>query len=146
MKVIDRGTVREAEEELPELPHGVEIPDDLRGLEPPGRPDRKRPTGTVRWLRWLPLVLLVAVGAFVAAGVVDGETGDTTVPWSIDEGPGSSSLDGAVATQSVALTVTRGPFAPGDGPGEHSLTVPIHGPWFPGGSPRIRIADLHGPA
>lgn len=58
-------------EELPELPEGVVVPDDLRGLAPPP----SRPTG-VRWLRW-------AVGLVVAAGVAlavalaltgDGET------------------------------------------------------------------------
>ena len=125
MKVLDRGTIHEAPE-LPELPADVKIPDDLRGLE---RADRSRLSTTVRWLRWLPLVLLVAVGAILVTGDFGGDTVDTTVPWTVDEGPGSSSLDGAVATQSVVPTPARGPFTSGEGPGTHSLNVPSSGPW-----------------
>lgn len=52
--------------ELPELPEGVEIPDDLSGLEPPARR---------RWLPWTVAVALIAIAAAAVLLVWGG--GDT---------------------------------------------------------------------
>lgn len=58
----------EVTERLPEMPPGVVVPDDLSQLELP--PGERRPRTAVRWLRWLPVGLLVAAGGVVAAVVM----------------------------------------------------------------------------
>jgi hypothetical protein len=73
MKVFERHTTKvtpdrhpEMSEQLTELPEGVTIPDDISGLEfPPSMEPRRAATG-VRWLRWMGLVAILAVGALTA--------------------------------------------------------------------------------
>ncbi len=55
-------------EQLPELPEGVVIPDDLSGLED-HRPARR----AVRWLRWA-VVLVLAAGAAMLVVLLRGDT------------------------------------------------------------------------
>ena len=134
MKVIERKTIHEAPERLPELPAGVTVPDDLSGLELRKGVGR-RPTATaVRWLRWLPVVLLLVVGAIAVGVYTADEAGETiapsAVPWEINDGPGSNSVNDAVATQAIPVP-SVGPWTGNDGPGSTSLntTTPSVSPW-----------------
>ena len=131
MKVKDRETIHQAPAQLPELPDDVEVPDDLSGLELHERIDRRRPAAGIRWLRWVVPILLLVVGAVLLTGDFGD---DSSVPWAVDEGPGSHSLDGAVATLThvpAVATEPVGPFAAGDGPGSNSsiATTPDVGSW-----------------
>lgn len=75
MKLFERHTHREASthrpeapERLPELPEGVTVPDDLSGLEFPASLRPARPATGIRWMRWLPLLVVVlAAGALTTA-------------------------------------------------------------------------------
>ena len=126
--MIDRPTT--TVERLPELPEGVVVPDDLSGLTGP----RRRLLG-FGWPGWLALILLAGVIALLVIVDFDG----TTAPWGPGEGPGSNSLDGAVATQTavavvpdvITPTATATPFAVDEGPGSNSLsaTTPSLGSW-----------------
>ena len=131
MAVKDRETIQQAPVQLPELPEDVEVPDDLSGLELHDRIDRRRTAVGIRWLRWVVPILLLAVGAVLLTGDFGD---DTSVPWAANEGPGSHSLDGAVATLTYVhpvATETAGPFAASEGPGSHSLiaATPSVGSW-----------------
>jgi len=133
MKVLDRGILHRDHERLPELPDDVTIPDDLSGLELREAADRRRPATAIRWLRWLPLFLLVAVGAIVLSVESTGDDTQTVtpsvIPWEESQGPGSNSLY-------IPATITSvSPWPAGDGPWSHSVSVPVRirpagdGPW-----------------
>jgi hypothetical protein len=79
-KLFEHPTTQETKE-LPELPHGVVVPDDISGLEVP-EPEKPKPPGhQVRWLRWTVAGVLVAVGAIVIGAIVrDDATTTVTQP------------------------------------------------------------------
>ncbi len=122
MTILDRDTIQQAPETAPTLPDDRPI-DERADLESPDRGDRRRAATGVRWLRWVVLILLVVGGAVL----VTGDVGDDNrgIPWAIDEGPGSHSLDGAVAAVTVVpVTPTAtGWWAATEGPGSNSLAT-----------------------
>ena len=124
MRVFEQERIHEAPERLPEVPADVKIPDDLSGLEPRRVVDRSRPATPIRWLRWLPLVLLFAFGAIVVGLELTGDTAETiapsAVPWSEGQGPDSNSLNVPAGTPSVITTPSAGPWSGSDGPGSNS--------------------------
>ena len=124
----------------------LEVPDDLSGLaaiprigEPGGVPadEPPRSASTVRWLRWLAVLALAVAGTVIAVSLnSDGGSSDS-VPavdappnWEVD-GPGSHSLDVPL------LALTETPWATSnDGPGGHSLNV-VAVPVAPAATPVI---------
>lgn len=72
MKLFERfnahETHPEVEEQLPELPEGITIPDDISGIEGP-----TRRTTAVRWMRWVPVGLVLAAGGLVLALALQGD-------------------------------------------------------------------------
>lgn len=150
MKLFERHPTREApdsrpetHEDLPQLPEDVTVPDDISDLKlpVPVKPTH-RPT-TVRWLRWVPVGLVVAAGG-VALAVIVSDGGTDTVdpvvpneavqeantPWPASQGPGSNSLN--------ATTPAVTPWPAGEGPGSSSLnaTTPVVvTPWEAGDGP-----------
>ena len=71
MKLFERRHAEETIDRLPELPAGVEVPDDISGLEPPTT--LRRPTGGVRWMRWLAAILLLGAAGGVSAAILSGD-------------------------------------------------------------------------
>lgn len=74
------GRTPDAAPQLPELPGEVVVPDDLRDLHVPTAP-RRRASTAVRWLRWVSLLAVVAIGlviAFVATRDGSTEVRETT--------------------------------------------------------------------
>ncbi len=69
--------VPEVHEDLPELPEGITVPDDISGLElttggaPGGR------TTSIRWLPWTGLAALLAIGGVALALVLANDDGGT---------------------------------------------------------------------
>ncbi|MBT8239933.1 MAG: hypothetical protein KJN63_01750 [Acidimicrobiia bacterium] len=74
MKLYDRPNVDEKLDRLPELPEGVEVPDDISGLRPPTT--LKSTGGATRWMRWLAVILVL--GAIGLAGVLVVQSYSTT--------------------------------------------------------------------
>ncbi len=65
MKLYEHPKTTETLDRLPKLPKGVEVPDDLSGLQPPTT--LKPAAGAVRWMRWLAaIVVLGAIGVLAA--------------------------------------------------------------------------------
>ncbi|MBT8239627.1 MAG: hypothetical protein KJN63_00195, partial [Acidimicrobiia bacterium] len=122
MKLLDRGILHR-EHDLPELPDDVTIPDDLSGLEHREVADRRRPATAIRWMRWLPLFLLVAVGAIVLSVESTGDDTQTiapsAVPWEDGRGPGGTGIDMPV----VASSVSSWPAV--DGPWANTVGIPV---------------------
>ncbi len=122
--------LRETHEDLPELPHDVTIPDDVSGLTHPVTAGGGRAASGIRWMRWVPALLLVAACAAVVGLALRGDSADTVAPqpWiTITEGPGSNSLapTGAIANPVPWVTLT-------EGPGSNSLAatrVAVPVPW-----------------
>ena len=80
MKLFEHPTTQELTE-LPELPHDVTVPDDLSGLEVSEPAESGRRDHRVRWLGWMAVAVLLAVGAIVVGVIVrdDGtQTSETT--------------------------------------------------------------------
>jgi len=101
------------------------VPDDLSGLaeipsigEPGEQPEPHRAARTVRWLRWVPLLVLAVAGVVLAAILMTNDGPGTETPWAANEGPGGHSL-------TVPLLTAETPWVANDGPGGHSLTVPL---------------------
>ena len=69
MKLFEHPTTHETKE-LPKLPPGVVVPDDISGLETSESKQAGRPGSQVRWLRWMVVVVLLAVGALVIGTLV----------------------------------------------------------------------------
>ena len=61
-------------DDLPVLPDDVAVPDDISGLQHPATP--QRPAAGVRWLRWLPIILLVVAGAVALSLVLRSDSSD----------------------------------------------------------------------
>lgn len=73
MKLFEHEETETTLEQLPELPHDVEVPDDISSIRHPTTP---RTTG-VRWIRWLAAVVVVGViGVLGAMFLFGGETED----------------------------------------------------------------------
>jgi hypothetical protein len=71
------------EVDLPQLPEGVRVPDDLRDLEHVDIPSTHRGRTGVRWLRWMAPLAVLAFGVvgivLVVIGQNDTETDGTVV-------------------------------------------------------------------
>ena len=128
MKLFDATTtpatrdLREHHEELPEFPADVTVPDDLSGM-----PDIDTSGGrrAVRWMRWVPLGLLVAAGGLTITLALNDSgtepTGGILTSETVEvDGPGSNSLNVAVVGETVAPAEV-------DGPGSNSLNVEVVG-------------------
>ena len=77
MKLFEHQETEKTLDRLPELPPGVEIPDDISGIHPP---TTLKPSGGVRWMRWLAAIVLLG-GAGVLAAVLLSDSGtDTETP------------------------------------------------------------------
>lgn len=114
------GDLREHHGKLPDLPEGVSVPDDLSGLPATDlvdMPDGHRP---VRWMRWVPVGLLLAAGGVTLALVLDDGgtnlTKDIVTNEVVVDGPGSNSMD-------VQVVVEPEPEEIVDGPGSNSMNV-----------------------
>ncbi len=68
MKLFERHEAEKTQERLPDLPPGVEVPDDISGIHPPEL--RTPTTGGVRWMRWLAAFLLLGAAGVVAAVIL----------------------------------------------------------------------------
>ena len=119
-----RGTVKQLpdpHEVLPRLPDDVTVPDDARELTEPARKGGRRPASGIRWMRWIPAVILLVAGAVAAAVFLRSDSTETvvseTVPWIVvTTGPGSNSL------APTGLTAEMIPWtSPTTGPGSNSL-------------------------
>lgn len=137
MKLLERTHGKHAPERAPEthehkVSERVVVPDDLRGLADlpsigEGRQatiEPRRAESMVRWLRWVPVVLLALAGAVAAMLLTDGgDQADVTTtveaPWSWEtDGPGSHSLT------ATWLMGTEVPWASEfEGPGGNSLNA-----------------------
>ena len=62
MKLFEHREKEKALERLPDLPPGVEVPDDISGIEPP---TTKPTTGGVRWMHWLAAFVLIGTAGLV---------------------------------------------------------------------------------
>ena len=124
MKLFDATTpatenLREHRDELPELPADVTVPDDLSGMPDTATSGGRR---AVRWMRWVPVGLLVAAGGLtIAVALNDGGTeltGGIVTNEAIEVyGPGSNSLNVEVADETVLPIEVYGP-------GSNSLNLP----------------------
>ncbi|MBT8239932.1 MAG: hypothetical protein KJN63_01745 [Acidimicrobiia bacterium] len=74
MKLYERPRIDKELDRLPELPEGVEVPDDISGLVPPST--LKATGGGIRWMRWLAVILVL--GAIGLAGVLVVQSYSTT--------------------------------------------------------------------
>jgi len=159
LRTVDSGAPLSDEETLERL----EVPDDLSGLadvpsigEPGGvvAAEPRRAATMVRWLRWVPLLVLAIAGVAVAVILTadDAVAPVNEVPWVGEaDGPGSNSLNAAwlTGTETPWLTANAGPgghtmnvppvvlaespWAVNDGPGGYTLNVPpvtsAESPW-----------------
>ena len=157
MKLLDRSHGKHTAERVldptdNELLERLEVPDDLSGLHeipsigegvgPQGDEPRRAAT-VVRWLRWVPVVLLAAAGVVVAAVLLTRDTSETLVepaveaPDLVTEGPGSNSLTATWLTRPLV------PWQAHEGPGGHSLTIPVAATVTP--PVVVRTVITHGP-
>lgn len=135
--------LREAQEVLPDLPKDVTIPDDARGITHPLRTGGGVAATGIRWMRWMPAVLLLVAGAVALGLVLRGDNTDTVArePWiTVTAGPGSNSLaptpfEGlgvVVSTPNYTSVRPTGWAIATYGPGSNSLDatpVPTPIPW-----------------
>ena len=95
-KNLDRDAVKdlpETQEVLPELPTDVTVPDDVSGITHPMRAGGGRAASGIRWMRWMPAVLLLVAGAVALDWALRVDDTVAREPWvTITEGPGSNSL------------------------------------------------------
>jgi hypothetical protein len=107
-KLYEHPTIPETKE-LPELPHGVVVPDDISGLEFPEEPGR-RPGTKVRWLRWMAVAVLVAAGAIVTGIIIRDDT-TTTVDTTSSYELVQDSIDQALlANQATTVDTTTSAY------------------------------------
>jgi hypothetical protein len=77
MKLFEHPENVKTLDRLPDLPEGVEVPDDASGLDTPTA--KKPTTGGVRWMRWLTaIVLLLGAAGLITAMVLRGDNADQT--------------------------------------------------------------------
>jgi hypothetical protein len=74
MKLFEHPEEEKTLDRLPDLPEGLEVPDDISGLHPPTTPQPT--TGGVRWMRWLAAVVLLAGAGVLTAVLVRGDNPD----------------------------------------------------------------------
>jgi hypothetical protein len=68
MKLFEHPETEKTLDRLPGLPPGVEVPDDISGIEPP---TTLKPTaGGIRWMRWLAAIVLLGAAGVVTAVLV----------------------------------------------------------------------------
>ncbi len=102
MKLFEHPKTEKTLDRLPDLPPGVEVPDDISGLHPPTTV--KPPAEGVRWMRWLAaIVVLVTAGVLTAvllrsnnadqAPVDYMETYGTDNPAFVEGGPGPGTVE-----------------------------------------------------
>ncbi len=128
-KLFERDAIRETAEHLPDphevlprIPDDVVIPDDARALTHPAIAGGRRPASGIRWMRWIPVVILLVAGAIAAALVLRSDSSETVVsdgvPWTqATEGPGSNTL------APTGLIVGTIPWTQAtEGPGSNTLT------------------------
>ncbi|NNF55577.1 MAG: hypothetical protein HKN03_14175 [Acidimicrobiales bacterium] len=86
--------IRDTQEVLPDLPADVTVPDDARGITHPRRFGGGRAATGIRWIRWMPAMLLLVAGAVALGLALRGDSADTAnEPWvTVTAGPGSNSL------------------------------------------------------
>jgi len=124
MKLLEHTETEKTLDRLPDLPPGVEVPDDISGLEPPAT--AKPRTAAVRWMRWLTaIVLLGGAGALAAVLLTGSETTDETPvvdymttygtdnPAFVEGGAGPGTVEIVAPTDYMALYGTDNPtFVP----------------------------------
>lgn len=74
MKLYEHPETEKTLDRLPELPPGVEVPDDISGIGPPTT--QKPTTGGVRWMRWLAAILLLGAAGVLTALLLQGVQGN----------------------------------------------------------------------
>jgi hypothetical protein len=105
MTVTNHNTIDERrlhEVELPELPEGIRVPDDLSGLE---HPDVVTPRRRVRWMRWmapLAVVVLGVAGAMLYFGTRTTDEAETTSAYTLIQ----QSIDQALAEHQADTTTS----------------------------------------
>lgn len=101
MKLFEHPETEKTLDRLPELPPGVEVPDDISGLHVPKM--RKPTAGGVRWMRWMAVIaLLVGGGLLFAAVVADTETEPAPVDYMVKYGTDNPTI---IDANAVAATV-----------------------------------------
>jgi len=78
MKLFEHQETDKTLDRLPALPPGVQVPDDISGLEPP---TTKRTTGGVRWMRWLTAVVLLGGAGVLTAVLLSNDADETPVDY-----------------------------------------------------------------
>lgn len=110
MKLFERHETDKTLDRLPEMPPGLEVPDDISGLEPP---TTLRPAdGGVRWLRWFVAVLLLGAAGLVTAMVVT-ITGDEQAPVDYMQMYGTDNptfVEGSSDARTVVITPAQRPY------------------------------------
>jgi hypothetical protein len=77
MKLYEHPDTEKTLDRLPEMPPGVEVPDDISGLVPP---TTKRTSGGIRWMRWLAAIIILGAAGIVAAVLVSNGTETDEAP------------------------------------------------------------------
>ncbi len=90
MKLQER--TRETLDRLPELPEGIEVPDDVSGLTHP--PAGRKVAGGIRWMRWLVALVVIAIGAGVAT-------------WYVTQGDGTDYVERATGSDRHLTTAAE---------------------------------------
>ena len=131
MNLLQRSDVQQTPERVEEtrtrVPESEEVAEHHRRVTTKPAPAAKG----VRWLRWVPVVLLIAAGMVALGLVVSGDNAsDDPGPWrTVETGPGSTSLGPTPAIIVADL------YNPTTGPGSTSL----------GPSPAIEIIEWYNP-
>jgi len=131
MKLLHRSDVQQTPERVEKTPTSVpeseEVAEHRRRVTTKPAPAAK----SARWLRWVPVVLLIAAGMVALSVAISGdEASDDLGPWrTVETGPGSTSLGPTPAIIVADL------YNPTTGPGSTSL----------GPTPAIIVADLNNP-
>jgi hypothetical protein len=82
MKLFEHHETDTKLEQLPELPHDVEVPDDISGLR---RPTTLKPAdGRVRWIRWLAAIVVLGAVGGIAAMLLSTSSETEEAPTAVD--------------------------------------------------------------
>jgi hypothetical protein len=148
MKLYDRPRIDREHDELPKLPEGVEVPDDISGFHPPTT--LKATGGGIRWMRWLAVILVLGAVGVVAALTIGSDNavdqadvnGSDRPPATLENlGAEQTAVDymATYGTDNPVFVQTVPMFGPNEGPGSNSLAQAR-----PYAAPSSEYMDLYG--
>ena len=157
MKLFEHQETEKTLDRLPDLPPGVEVPDDISGIHPPTT--LKPTTGGVRWMRWLAAVVLLAGAGVLTAVLLRSDNSDQTPvdlmevygtdnPAFVEGNPGPRSVEIVAPVDYMAVYGTDNPvFAPepaGDDPVDTGELMRLYGTDNPVFAPEPSYMELYG--